>query len=157
MKVIYGNVDLSRLKLTRLPDMRDIVVTGNFMCAHNRLESLDGVPKIIGGDLYFYGNGFTAEGAKLSYPISVGGDASFGGYSAWDKVVKQYDEDNKARKIHQKICGSCEKSKYYGLFTTGGGISGLSKNVSFKDQYNVCNDCYEKGLYHDPNYTEDYY
>jgi hypothetical protein len=52
-----GDLDLSRLKLTELPDiLKDITVGGNFYCYNNHLTSLDGSPKTVGGNFYCRNN-----------------------------------------------------------------------------------------------------
>ena len=52
-----GDLDLSRLKLTELPEiLKDITVGGSFYCYNNRLTSLDGSPKTVGGSFYCYNN-----------------------------------------------------------------------------------------------------
>ena len=44
-----GDLDLSDLKLTVLPDkLKDITVGGNFNCSYNELTSLEGAPKTVG-------------------------------------------------------------------------------------------------------------
>jgi len=44
-----GDLDLSDLKLTVLPDMlKDITVGGNFYCGNNKLTSLEGAPTSVG-------------------------------------------------------------------------------------------------------------
>ena len=71
-KKIIGDVDLSNLHLKELPDiLKDITVSGHFVCGHNKLTSLDGAPKTVGGDFQCYYNKLTTlEGA----PTSVGGN-----------------------------------------------------------------------------------
>jgi hypothetical protein len=45
-----GNLDLSTMELTVLPDiLKDISVGGNFFCDHNKLTSLENCPKTVGG------------------------------------------------------------------------------------------------------------
>ena len=44
-----GDVDLSNLKLTKLP-VKFRKVSGGFYCYHNRLTSLEGVPQKVGGN-----------------------------------------------------------------------------------------------------------
>ena len=71
MKIIEGNVNLSHLYLTELPEFLDgIEVTGSFFCSGNRLVSLKNSPAIVRGDFYCYANYLvTLEGA----PEFVGG------------------------------------------------------------------------------------
>ncbi len=70
-KVIKGDVDLSDMGLTKLPDLSAVTVKGNFDCSYNRLTSLVGAPKSVGGYFYCYDNELTTlDGA----PRSVGGD-----------------------------------------------------------------------------------
>ena len=70
-KVIKGDVDLSDMGLTKLPDLSAVTVNGNFDCIGNRLTSLEGAPKSVGGDFYCEDNQLTSlQGA----PRSVGGD-----------------------------------------------------------------------------------
>ena len=68
-RVIQGNVDLSELCLTKLPDLSDCEVTGVFICSYNNLTSLVGSPSKVGGDFICYSNQLASlEGA----PKSVG-------------------------------------------------------------------------------------
>ncbi len=66
-----GDLDLSDLKLTKLPEiLKDITVGGNFFCFNNNLTSLQGAPKSVGRDFYCGRNKLTSlDGA----PSSVGG------------------------------------------------------------------------------------
>lgn len=69
--VIKGDVDLSDMGLTKLPDLSAVTVNGDFDCSCNRLTSLEGAPKSVGGYFYCYDNQLTTlDGA----PRSVGGD-----------------------------------------------------------------------------------
>jgi hypothetical protein len=59
-----GDLDLSRLNLTVLPDiLKNITVGGSFYCYNNRLTSLEGSPKTVGGNFYCRNNpgNFTEE------------------------------------------------------------------------------------------------
>ena len=69
-----GDLDLSNLKLTVLPDiLKDISVGGNFDCGYNNLTNLINAPKFVGGTFYCENNELTSlEGA----PSSVGEDFS---------------------------------------------------------------------------------
>ena len=70
-KVIKGDVDLSDMGLTKLPDLSAVTVNGDFDCSCNRLTSLVGAPKSVGGDFDCYDNQLTTlDGA----PQTVGGD-----------------------------------------------------------------------------------
>jgi hypothetical protein len=45
-----GNLSLSGLNLTKLPDiLKDISVGGSFFCYNNKLTSLENCPKTVGG------------------------------------------------------------------------------------------------------------
>jgi hypothetical protein len=45
-----GDLDLSKLKLTELPEiLKDITVGGSFYCGGNNLTSLENCPKTVGG------------------------------------------------------------------------------------------------------------
>ena len=69
--VIEGNLDLSNLKLTKLPDLSHVIVKGNFDCHSNNLISLDGCPKEVGGTFDCSRNSIVSmEGA----PERVAGD-----------------------------------------------------------------------------------
>lgn len=46
--VINGDLDISGLGLTKLPNLSTVTVTGNFNCANNNLTSLRGAPHHIG-------------------------------------------------------------------------------------------------------------
>lgn len=47
--VIKGDLDLSCMELTELPDLSDVTIEGNFDCSHNDLTNLIGSPKKVGG------------------------------------------------------------------------------------------------------------
>jgi hypothetical protein len=64
-----GDLDLSKLKLTELPEiLKDITVGGNFYCGGN-LTSLENCPKTIGRDFYCDNNLLTTLAGA---PTSVG-------------------------------------------------------------------------------------
>ena len=68
--VIEGDVDLSDIKLTELPDFSKIKVGGDFYCEDNKLTDLKGVPRKVGGDFDCNSNRLISlEGA----PREVGG------------------------------------------------------------------------------------
>lgn len=73
-----GNLDLSDLKLTVLPDiLKDIDVGGSFVCGNNHLTTLENCPKTVSGDFGCSRNELTSlEGA----PETVGGDFYCLGY-----------------------------------------------------------------------------
>lgn len=69
--ICKGNLDLSGIGLTELPDLSNITVEGNFFCFRNELTSLKGAPKKVGGSFQCQSNPLTSlEGA----PQAVGGD-----------------------------------------------------------------------------------
>jgi len=80
--VIKGNLNLSGLGLTELPDLSDVIVEGDFCCNNNRLTSLKGAPKGIGGDFMCLGNQLT----------------SLAEISQMRKTAKIYCEDSLAQK-----------------------------------------------------------
>ena len=56
-----GNLDLSDLKLTVLPDiLKDIDVGGSFVCSVNLLTSLNNLPKYVGKSFYCDNNKLTS-------------------------------------------------------------------------------------------------
>ena len=63
-----GDLDLSRLNLTVLPDiLKDISVDGDFFCNGNNLTSLEGAPKTVNGDFGCGHNKLTSlEGSHKS-------------------------------------------------------------------------------------------
>ena len=66
-----GDLDLSRLNLTVLPDiLKDISVDGDFFCNGNNLTSLEGAPKTVNGD---FGCGHNKLTSLEGSPKSVGG------------------------------------------------------------------------------------
>ncbi len=68
--VVEGDLNLSGMGFTELPDLSHVIVMGNFICSHNKLTSLEGAPQKIGGDFGCYSNKLTTlEGA----PQEVGG------------------------------------------------------------------------------------
>ena len=54
--VIEGDLDLSNMNLTKLPDLSKVIINGNFNCANNNLASLKGAPKEVRGSFYCYNN-----------------------------------------------------------------------------------------------------
>ena len=67
-----GDLDLSNLKLTVLPDiLKDITVGGNFYCGNNNLTSLEGAPKSVGASFACSHNELTSLQCDH---ITVGGD-----------------------------------------------------------------------------------
>ena len=67
---IKGNLDLSNMKLTVLPEiLKNATVDGNFWCGHNKLTSLKNAPSIVVGSFFCGHNKLTTlEGS----PSSVG-------------------------------------------------------------------------------------
>ena len=66
---VYGDVDISRKELTRIP-IKFGRVEGNFHCYNNKLTSLEGAPQSVGGNFGCGNNQLTSlEGA----PQRVGG------------------------------------------------------------------------------------
>ena len=67
---IKGNLDLSNMKLTVLPEiLKNATVDGNFWCGHNKLTSLKNAPSIVVGNFFCNNNKLTTlEGS----PSSVG-------------------------------------------------------------------------------------
>ena len=61
-----GNLILRQMKLTKLPEiLRDVNVSGDFVCSRNKLTSLINSPKSVGHSFYCYGNNLTTlEGAS---------------------------------------------------------------------------------------------
>ena len=56
-----GNLDLSDLNLTKLPEiLKDIDVGGSFVCSNNKLTSLNNLPKYVGGSFYCDNNKLTS-------------------------------------------------------------------------------------------------
>ena len=72
--VINGNLDLSGMGLMALPDLSDVIVTGDFSCYSNKLTSLKGAPKEVKGGFYCHFNKLTS--LKWA-PRKVGGCVNF--------------------------------------------------------------------------------
>ena len=69
-----GNLDLSGLKLTKLPNnLKNVSVGESFICYNNKLTSLVGAPSSVGGDFSCEYNDLTS---LTGAPSSVGGDFS---------------------------------------------------------------------------------
>ena len=49
-------LNLEGLDLRQLPKLENVVLSGSFMCAHNKLTNLKGAPKIVRGAFSFYDN-----------------------------------------------------------------------------------------------------
>lgn len=71
--VVSGNLDLSNIGLTALPDLSGVEVLGNFVCKNNRLKNLVGSPKLVEGSFdCSYNHLFSLEGV----PQKIGGSFS---------------------------------------------------------------------------------
>ena len=67
---IKGNLDLSNMKLTVLPEiLKNATVDGNFWCGHNKLTSLKNAPSIVVGSFFCGHNKLTTLAGS---PSSVG-------------------------------------------------------------------------------------
>ena len=67
-----GNLDLSQMNLTVLPDiLKNVTVDGNFFCYNNKLTSLENCPKTVGGSFDCSYNDLTSLAGS---PSSVGRD-----------------------------------------------------------------------------------
>jgi hypothetical protein len=53
------NLDISNIRLTKLPDLTCVVVNGHFDCSENKLISLIGAPQNVKGDFSCYSNQLT--------------------------------------------------------------------------------------------------
>jgi hypothetical protein len=88
MRIIEGNVDLANLTLTELPDLSDVIVTGDFRCYRNLLTSLVGSPREVKGSFWCPTNRLTSlEGA----PTKVGRD-----FLCYDNPKKFTEEEVRA-------------------------------------------------------------
>ena len=83
-----GDLDLSNMNLTKLPDiLKDITVRGNFYCGNNNLTSLEGAPKSVGASFACSNNKLTSLQCDH---ITVGGDfyCSFNKLTSLDGAPK---------------------------------------------------------------------
>ena len=69
--VFRGNLDLSNMGLTELPDMSTVTILGSFTCYHNQLTSLMGAPENVGGN---FNCSHTQLTSLMGAPKHVGGD-----------------------------------------------------------------------------------
>lgn len=106
--IIKGNLDLSGMGLTTLPDLSDVVVEGDFNCSDNKLTSLKGAPKKIGGDFDFSKNNIHDTDMHLG---DIGGQIKYDAnpfvitniemqrhkYRRLSKIEKILEEKNKYR------------------------------------------------------------
>jgi hypothetical protein len=67
-----GDLDLSNMNLTKLPDiLKDITVGGNFYCSRNNLTKLINAPKFVDGNFWCGNNNLTSlQGASTNVGIS---------------------------------------------------------------------------------------
>ena len=66
-----GNLELSNMNLIELPAiLKDITVSGHFICSNNKLTSLNNSPKTVGG---YFGCGNNKLTSLVGAPTSVGG------------------------------------------------------------------------------------
>ena len=69
--VFRGNLDLSNMGLTELPDMSTVTILGSFTCYHNQLTNLMGAPKHVGGNFNCGRNQLTS---LTGAPKQIGGN-----------------------------------------------------------------------------------
>ena len=69
--VVNGNLDLSEMDLTELPDMSTVSVKGGFYCEDNQLTSLAGAPQSVGAEFDCRNNQLKSLAGA---PQSVGDD-----------------------------------------------------------------------------------
>ena len=108
-----GDLDLSDLKLTVLPDMlKDITVGGNFYCGNNNLTSLEGAPKSVGASFACSHNELTSLQCDH---ITVGGDfyCSFNKLTSLVGAPKSVGEDfichsNNVKFTEQDVRAVCD-------------------------------------------------
>ena len=58
--IINTDVNLSKLGLTKLPNLSNVVVNGDFNCSHNNLRDLEGAPRVVNGDFWCGSNKLTS-------------------------------------------------------------------------------------------------
>ena len=74
-----GVLELSNMNLTELPEiLKDITVSGFFICSNNKLTSLNNSPKTVGGYFSCSNNNLTS---LVGAPTSVGGAFNCGNNS----------------------------------------------------------------------------
>ena len=74
-----GNLELSNMNLIELPAiLKDITVSGYFICSNNKLTSLNNSPKTVGGYFSCSNNNLTS---LVGAPTSVGGAFNCGNNS----------------------------------------------------------------------------
>ena len=108
-----GDLDLSDLKLTVLPDMlKDITVGGNFYCGINKLTSLEGAPKSVGASFYCGNNELTSLQCDH---ITIGGNfyCSFNKLTSLVGAPKSVGEDfichsNNVKFTEQDVRAVCD-------------------------------------------------
>jgi len=108
-----GDLDLSNLKLTVLPDiLKDITVGGNFYCGNNNLTSLEGAPKSVGASFACSNNKLTS--LQCAH-ITVGGDfyCSFNKLTSLVGAPKSVGEDfichsNNVKFTEQDVRAVCD-------------------------------------------------
>lgn len=71
--LVVRELDISSKKLTRLPDLSNVVVRGDFICQNNLLTSLVGSPKSVGRGFYCDANRLTS---LVGAPQTVAGYVS---------------------------------------------------------------------------------
>lgn len=94
--VIKGDLDLSGMGLTKLPNLSKVIVEGNFNCSDNNLTQLDGMPKEIGGNFDFSKNKISKLDRYLS---KISGNITYSG----NPFVKYKIE--KKKKLYRKRIG----------------------------------------------------
>ena len=110
---VPGGINLSGRGLTKLPDLSNVHVGGNFWCDYNQLTSLAGAPQNVGVNFWcdynhlsdLYGAPRTFQGLK----------SDFGTFSSWDEIpddvkmsaqTKQRLEEKVIRDVHDAMYNS---------------------------------------------------
>lgn len=98
--VVYGDLDLSNMGLTQLPDLHTIHVLGNFYCDHNMLTTLDNSPATVERGFFADNNRLTSlHGCTPKIPMLFSvhhnllqtledGPTYTGGYICSDNLLK---------------------------------------------------------------------
>lgn len=121
--VVYGDLDLSNMGLTQLPDLHTVHVLGNFYCDHNMLTTLDNSPATVERGFFADNNRLTSlHGCTPKIPMLFSvhhnllqtledGPTYTGGYICSDNLLKSLCGIAQ----NEMICFDCRNNRLHNL------------------------------------------
>ena len=121
--VVYGDLNLSDMGLTQLPDLHTVHVLGNFYCDHNMLTTLDNSPATVERGFFADHNMLTSlHGCTPKIPMLFSvhhnllqtleyGPTNTGGYICSDNLLKSL----RGISQNEMVCFDCRNNRLRNL------------------------------------------